>query len=103
MAGNYEAVQAKAIAAKGCSVSVLTIQKKPFYSLRNWNKVNYRMVDGVNVYEGVYPSFPIRSMGRIVKCRTVYDPGESAISRLAFICRWEYDIRKEALSSKARS
>lgn len=68
MAGNYEAVQAKAIAAKGCSVSVLTIQKKPFYSLRNWNKVNYRMVDGVNVYEGVYPSFPIRSMGRIVKC-----------------------------------
>ena len=35
MSGNYEAVQAKALAAKGCHVSVLAIYPKPFYSLKN--------------------------------------------------------------------
>ena len=58
MSGNYEAVQAKALAAKGCHVSVLTIYPKPFYALMNWKRISHRTVEDVSVYEGIYPSFP---------------------------------------------
>ena len=58
MSGNYEAVQAKALAAKGCHVSVLAIYPKPFYSLKNWKRISHRTVEDVSVYEGIYPSFP---------------------------------------------
>lgn len=61
MSGNYEAVQAKALAAKGCQVSVLTIHGKSlFCSFLNWKKISFKKVDGVNVYESNYPSFSIR-------------------------------------------
>lgn len=68
MTGNYEAVQAKALAAKGCQVSVLTIYKKPFCrSFLYRKKISYKKVDGVNVYESNYPSFSIRYVRRINK------------------------------------
>ena len=51
MSGNYEAVQAKAIAAKGHEVSVIAIKwRNPLHILER-NKVNHRVVDGIHVYE----------------------------------------------------
>lgn len=50
MLGNYEAVQAKALARKGHQVSVLTIQWKSFRYLFKSNAVEHRVVDGVEVY-----------------------------------------------------
>lgn len=52
MAGNYEAVQAKALAAKGCNVSVITIQWKTIHHLFERTQISHRIVDGVDVYEG---------------------------------------------------
>lgn len=67
MIGNYEAVQAKALAAKGCQISVLSIYSKPVYYYLDWIKISYREVEGVNVYEAYYPSFPIRYFRSINK------------------------------------
>ncbi len=51
MSGNYEAVQAKAIAAKGHDVSVIAIKwRNPLHILER-NKVNHRVVDGIHIYE----------------------------------------------------
>lgn len=67
MAGNYEAVQAKAIAAKGHDVSVISIYRKPFWRLFQWAKTSHRTVDGVDVYEGEFPSVRFHFIGRISK------------------------------------
>ena len=65
MAGNYEAVQAKAIAAKGHEVSVISIYNKPLLWLFNWGKITYRKVDTINVYEGGFPFLQIRFVGKL--------------------------------------
>ncbi len=68
MSGNYEAVQVKALVAKGCQVSVLAIHKKPFcFSFFNRKKISFQKVDGVNVYENYYPSFSVRVVRMINK------------------------------------
>lgn len=60
MDGNYEAVQAKAIAAKGHEVSVIAIKWKTMRHFLCNTKVTHRMVDGINIYEGtkIYPVIP---------------------------------------------
>lgn len=51
MKGNYEAVQAKAIVAKGHEVSVISIvYRNIFHIFQDW-KIHHRVVDGVHVYE----------------------------------------------------
>ena len=50
MDGNYEAVQAKALAAKGCQVSVISIRLQSILHLFNRGKIVHRVVDGVDVY-----------------------------------------------------
>lgn len=50
MDGNYEAVQAKALAAKGCQVSVISIKLKSVLHLFSRGKISHRVVDGVDVY-----------------------------------------------------
>lgn len=51
MSGNYEAVQAKAIAAKGHEVVVVSVKfRNLLHIFQNW-KIHYRMVDGVHIYE----------------------------------------------------
>lgn len=72
MSGNYEAVQAKALAAKGCHVSVLAIYPKPFYSLKNWKRISHRTVEDVSVYEGIYPSFPDKLFRLFRKIRNYF-------------------------------
>ncbi len=49
--GLYEAVQAKALAAKGCQVSVLAVSRKSTRYLLCNNRINHRIVDGIDVYE----------------------------------------------------
>ena len=51
MNGNYEAVQAKALAAKGCDVSVIAIQWKSLRHFFKRTKITHRLVDDVDVYE----------------------------------------------------
>ena len=51
MDGNYEAVQAKAIAAKGHDVYVLSVKFRKITRIIQNRKLNYRFVDGVHVYE----------------------------------------------------
>ena len=51
MAGNYESVQAKAIASRGHEVSVISIYEKSFWSFFRWMRVSHRVVDRVHVYE----------------------------------------------------
>lgn len=67
MMGNYEAVQAKALAAKGCQVGVITNKERPIRYLHKMGKITHREVDGVNVYEGTSVSIYIRFVGRINK------------------------------------
>lgn len=60
MDGNYEAVQAKAIAAKGHDVSVIAIKwRNPLHVFEN-HKVRHRVVGGIHVYEAnkIKPSIP---------------------------------------------
>lgn len=60
MAGNYETVQAKAIAAKGHEVSVIAIDWRNLLHIFERKKVTHRVVDGINVYEckRIKPSIP---------------------------------------------
>ena len=52
MDGKYEAVQAKALAAKGHDVTVLAVKYRNFFTHAfSWSKIKQRFVDGVNVYE----------------------------------------------------
>jgi len=51
MDGNYEAVQAKAIAAKGHEVSVIGIHYRNITQIFKMGRVRHRVVDGVHVYE----------------------------------------------------
>lgn len=51
MSGNYEAVQAKALAAKGCQVSVICISLRRFRYILCGSRISHREVDGVNVYK----------------------------------------------------
>lgn len=67
MAGNYEAIQAKAIAMKGHDVSVISIYNKSLLWFLNWGRITYRQVESINVYEGGSPSSQIRFVNRINK------------------------------------
>lgn len=51
MDGNYEAVQAKAIAAKGHEVSVIVIHWQNLLHLFGSKKVKRRVEDGIQIYE----------------------------------------------------
>ena len=51
MSGNYEAVQAKAIAAKGHEVSVIAVRWLNLLHIFGRKKVNHRTVDGIHIYE----------------------------------------------------
>ena len=51
MTGNYESVQAKAIAEKGHEVSVISIKWRNPLHLFEYDRVNHRVVDGIQVYE----------------------------------------------------
>lgn len=51
MAGNYEAVQAKAIAAKGHEVSVIGVRWLNLLHIFDSKKINCRVVDGIRIYE----------------------------------------------------
>ena len=67
MSGNYEAVQAKAIAAKGHEVSVISVyEQSERYAFSSW-KITHSVVDGVNVYEEVFPVIHIRFVRRLNK------------------------------------
>ena len=50
MNGNYEAVQAKSLVAKGCEVSVISIRLKSVLHILSRGKISHRVVDGVDVY-----------------------------------------------------
>lgn len=67
MDGNYEAVQAKAIAAKGHQVSVIAIKWKSFSHFFCDQSVRHRRVDGIDVYECIktYPFNPLITMPKI--------------------------------------
>lgn len=51
MVGNYEAVQAKAIAAKGHQVDVVAVPKVSIINFFKKRQITHRYVDGINVYE----------------------------------------------------
>lgn len=69
MNGNYEAVQAKAIAAKGHEVSVIAIDWRNLLHIFESKKVVHRVVDGINVYEcnRIKPSIPHVYLPRLEK------------------------------------
>lgn len=50
MKGNYEAVQAKAVAAKGHEVSVIGVKVHSLLHLHEMRKYQHRRVQGMNVY-----------------------------------------------------
>lgn len=60
MSGNYEAVQAKAIASKGVQVGVVTVRMKSVRHLFKRNKTTHRMVNGISVYERIGICFSTR-------------------------------------------
>lgn len=51
MSGNYEAVQAKALAAKGIQVAVVSVRLVSFLHLISTIRIKHRKVDGVDVYD----------------------------------------------------
>ena len=51
MAGNYEAVQAKALLACGCQVGVICLYFTSIFHFLKRSRVRHRLVDGVSVYE----------------------------------------------------
>lgn len=67
MSGNYEAVQAKAIAAKGHHVSVISVYLSSSHHLNIWGKLSRRVVDNVNVYEATCPVSSIPFISRFNK------------------------------------
>ena len=60
MDGNYEAVQAKAIKAKGHEVINISIKWKSVFYLFKWNRFKYKNDEGIQVYEyvGILPTIP---------------------------------------------
>ncbi len=60
MAGNYEAVQAKALASQGLDVSVMAMRWRPTRYLFFNYRISHRKVDGIDVYEFVYVSISER-------------------------------------------
>jgi len=86
MSGNYEAVQAKALAAKGLHVSVICVYQKSVKHLFLRRKISHKIIDGVDVYECTQFLANIRFIRRINKylrkraykqvfCRSVKDNG----------------------------
>lgn len=51
MKGNYESVQAKALAKKGHEVICISIYKRSIFHIFKKRKITYRIEDGVSVYE----------------------------------------------------
>lgn len=65
MSGNYEAVQAKALAAKGLDVSVINVLERPRQYLFKDNEITHRADDGVDFYQGKCIVFRKRGIRRI--------------------------------------
>ena len=60
MSGNYEAVQAKALVAKGCQVSVICIKLRPFRHFFNRSCITHRIFEGIDIYECTKTRFSTR-------------------------------------------
>ena len=60
MSGNYEAVQAKALAAKGCKVADISVQPKSIRRLFRRDSISHTVDDGVDVYTGTRLVFSTR-------------------------------------------
>lgn len=60
MSGNYEAVQAKALAAKRCQVSVICIKLRSFRHILSRSRVTHRIVEGIDIYECTKTRFSTR-------------------------------------------
>lgn len=65
MAGNYEAVQAKALSKKGCQVSVISAYECPLWHFRGCYRITHRIAEGIDVYEVKYGITNIRIVRRI--------------------------------------
>lgn len=69
MIGNYEAVQAKALAAKGLQVSVLSVyeDEESLNKINLRSKISHRRVDEIDIYETTRLYINIRFIRRINK------------------------------------
>lgn len=65
MSGNYEAVQAKALVAKGLDVSVINVLERPRQYLFKDNEITHRADDSVDFYQGKCIVFRKRGIRRI--------------------------------------
>lgn len=89
MSGNYEAVQARALAKRGVEVTVAYIQKKSLTHVFNSRKIRRREYDGITVLSSivVVPELPgVQS--------TKYSRLDLRLSQRAFLKIYEY-YRKE--------
>lgn len=80
MKGNYEAVQAKAIAAKGCEVGVICFYFTSVFHPFRRSGITHRTVDGVEVYECMRLSFS----NKFLKLPVLDDKLRSRIFRKLF-------------------
>lgn len=65
MSGNYEAVQAKALVAKGMDVSLINVFERPRQYFFKDSEITHRICDGVDVYQGKCIAFRKRGIRRI--------------------------------------
>ena len=65
MSGNYEAVQAKALAAKGLDVTVINVLERPRQYMLEKREITHRRVDGVDFYQGKCVVFRKRIIRKI--------------------------------------
>lgn len=80
MKGNYEAVQAKAIAAKGCEVGVICFYFTSVFHPFRRSGITHRTVDGVEVYECTR----LRFSNKFMKLPSLDDKLRSRIFRKLF-------------------
>jgi glycosyltransferase involved in cell wall biosynthesis len=66
MKGNYEAIQAHAIAANGHQVSVLSVRWRNIFHILEKNKLLYRKDRDINVYEMVISTYSIPYVSQII-------------------------------------
>ena len=64
MSGNYEAVQAKALAAKGMDVSLINVFERSRQFMFKDNEITHRICDGVDIYQGKCITFRKRGIKR---------------------------------------
>lgn len=60
MSGNYEAVQAKALAARGCEVSVISVKLVSIRKFFCRKKISHKNDEGIDVYTCTRIKFPSR-------------------------------------------